>query len=98
MWHGTGKVFERLVVELRVLGWEGKVAQIKEKYGTLRFYAQAASEPMRICTCLSPYRRQLGYLPSQPESLGNRGKPAAGRRRHLQVFVYFVGRGLTARS
>jgi hypothetical protein len=33
-------VIDRLATDLKALGWKGKVAQIKEKFGGLRFYAE----------------------------------------------------------
>jgi hypothetical protein len=34
-WHG---IIDDLVKELEKLGWDGTVAQVKEKFGGLRFY------------------------------------------------------------
>lgn len=35
---GWRPILERLVVKLRTLGWDEDVHQVKEKFGTLRFY------------------------------------------------------------
>lgn len=37
---------EELIVELKGLGWDGDLGQIKEKFGGLRFYVGAASDEM----------------------------------------------------
>jgi hypothetical protein len=35
---GWGDIITRLVADLEGLGWDRNICQIKEKYGTLRFY------------------------------------------------------------
>jgi hypothetical protein len=35
---GWSGIVDRLLTDLRELGWKGRVAQVKEKLGTLRFY------------------------------------------------------------
>lgn len=49
-WSGVGDgwlpIVEALTGDLRALGWSGKVAQIKEKFGTLRFYAEQTNAAM----------------------------------------------------
>jgi hypothetical protein len=46
---GWVPILERLAVDLKALGWNGGVDQIKEKFGGLRFYltANAIPEPHR---------------------------------------------------
>jgi hypothetical protein len=39
-------LLDRLATDLKALGWKGKVAQIKEKFGGLRFYAEDTEPPM----------------------------------------------------
>lgn len=39
-WRG---ILERLVEDLFTLGWDGQIAQVKEKFGGLRFYIGAGS-------------------------------------------------------
>lgn len=41
---GWADILARLVPDLLALGWDGSVLQIKEKYGTLRFYIGSASD------------------------------------------------------
>lgn len=36
--NGWANIIARLVADLEKLGWNGTVAQVKEKFGTLRFY------------------------------------------------------------
>lgn len=38
---GWVPILDRLATDLKALGWTGSVEQIKEKFGTLRFYARA---------------------------------------------------------
>jgi hypothetical protein len=40
-WHG---ILERLVADLFALGWDGVVAQVKEKFGGLCFYIGGGSD------------------------------------------------------
>ena len=40
-------LLDTLVSDLRALGWQGKVGQIKEKFGGLRFYAEGTNGKMR---------------------------------------------------
>lgn len=40
-------LLDRLVVELKGMGWTGHVAQIKQKMGTLRFYTDNFTDAMR---------------------------------------------------
>ena len=35
-----------LVLALDILGWDGEVLQVKEKFGGLRFYVNSATEEM----------------------------------------------------
>jgi hypothetical protein len=39
-------LLDRLATDLKSLGWKGKIAQIKEKFGGLRFYAEDTEPPM----------------------------------------------------
>ena len=41
---GWSDILARLVSELEQLGWDGRILQIKEKFGGLRFYVEAASD------------------------------------------------------
>lgn len=41
---GWAPIIERLVTDLEALGWDGKVYQVKEKFGGLRFYIGDGSE------------------------------------------------------
>ena len=72
--EGWIPLLDRLCADLRELGWPGSVAQIKEKMGALRFYADglddamqrriqaAAAESARTCeTCGVP--AQTGLVP-----------------------------------
>lgn len=43
-WHGTVLT---AMIDMYALGWNGEVRQIKEKFGTLRFYIGAANEEVR---------------------------------------------------
>lgn len=49
-WSGVGDgwlpLIDQLVVDLKAMGWHGSVAQIKEKFGALRFYAEDTSDEM----------------------------------------------------
>lgn len=42
-------ILDDLARDLYALGWTGKVAQIKEKFGTLRFYIDGGTEAMYAC-------------------------------------------------
>jgi len=39
-------ILDDLAADLYALGWTGKVAQIKEKFGTLRFYLDGGTEAL----------------------------------------------------
>jgi hypothetical protein len=41
---GWSKILTSLIEDLFKLGWDGEVAQVKEKFGGLRFYIGAASQ------------------------------------------------------
>lgn len=41
---GWVPLLDRLVTDLKALGWDGECAQIKEKFGGLRFYIGGATE------------------------------------------------------
>jgi hypothetical protein len=43
---GWFPILERLFPKLKGLGWDGKVDQIKEKFGKLRIYVANGSEPI----------------------------------------------------
>jgi hypothetical protein len=72
---GWADILTRLVNDLEVLGWNGQLCQVKEKFGGLRFYINAASEPIwkrisqaehesyKICeTCGQPGKlRRIGW-------------------------------------
>lgn len=49
-WSGVGPgwllLVERLVADLKAMGWRGDVAQIKEKFFELRFYAEDTTPDM----------------------------------------------------
>jgi hypothetical protein len=70
---GWGPLLDKLVDDLLALGWDGYVAQVKEKFGGLRFYIgcatdevfsridQAEEESFRICEeCGSPGKPRDG--------------------------------------
>ena len=38
-------ILDRLAADLKAMGWNGSVQQIKEKFGTLRFYANPVGVP-----------------------------------------------------
>ena len=40
---GWADILARLIPDLLALGWDGSIHQVKEKYGTLRFYVGSAS-------------------------------------------------------
>lgn len=42
-WHG---IVDRLEADLLALGWDGKVDQVKEKFGGLRFYISNGTSAM----------------------------------------------------
>ena len=42
-WYG---LIKNLIVELLEVGWDKEVHQVKEKYGTLRFYTGGATDKM----------------------------------------------------
>lgn len=41
-------LIDRLVVDLKATGWNGKVSQIKQKFGRLCFYADALTDAMSV--------------------------------------------------
>ena len=41
---GWGKIVQRLIRDLFILGWDGQLHQIKEKFGGLRFYIGGGSD------------------------------------------------------
>lgn len=41
---GWVPLIDRLLTDLRAMGWAGKVDQIKEKFGTLRWYVSEATQ------------------------------------------------------
>ncbi|HVA91936.1 MAG TPA: hypothetical protein VNL71_19080 [Chloroflexota bacterium] len=43
---GWAELVDRLFVDLRSLGWDGRLSQIKEKYGTLRVYLARSTTEM----------------------------------------------------
>jgi hypothetical protein len=42
-WH---PIIERLMNDLMKLGWDGRVRQVKEKFGGLRFYVEPSTEAL----------------------------------------------------
>lgn len=42
---GWVPILDRLATDLTAMGWDGSVEQIKEKWGTLRFYANPVGVP-----------------------------------------------------
>lgn len=42
---GWVPILDRLSADLKAMGWDGSVSQIKEKFGTLRFYANTSGVP-----------------------------------------------------
>lgn len=43
---GWGNIISRLVMDLYALGWDGRVGQVKEKWGGLRFYVDEETDAM----------------------------------------------------
>ena len=43
---GWAGIVDRLITDLLELGWDGKVSQVKEKFGGLRFYICGGTEEM----------------------------------------------------
>jgi hypothetical protein len=41
---GWSKIVQKLVEDLESLGWDGRVLQVKEKFGGLRFYVATTSD------------------------------------------------------
>lgn len=41
---GWGPLMDKLVEDITKLGWDGQIAQVKEKFGGLRFYVGHASD------------------------------------------------------
>ena len=41
---GWGDILKRLINDLFELGWDGRVLQVKEKFGGLRFYVGSANK------------------------------------------------------
>ena len=41
---GWFPILRNLVTELRASGWDGKIGQIKEKFGSLRFYPDSPAD------------------------------------------------------
>ena len=41
---GWSKIVQRLIRDLFILGWDGELHQIKEKFGGLRFYIGGGSD------------------------------------------------------
>ena len=41
---GWGDILTRLIDDLFELGWDGRVSQVKEKFGGLRFYVGSANK------------------------------------------------------
>lgn len=41
---GWSSILRRLIPDLEALGWDGRVTQVKEKFGGLRFYTGACSK------------------------------------------------------
>jgi hypothetical protein len=44
--EGWAELVEKLVIKLIALGWDRRVAQVKEKFGMLRFYIGEGTAPM----------------------------------------------------
>ena len=44
--EGWELVIETLIHDLLEMGWDGQITQVKEKYGTLRFYTGPTTEKM----------------------------------------------------
>lgn len=45
---GWSKIVDDLITDLFKMGWDGHVHQVKEKFGSLRFYTGATSEEMDL--------------------------------------------------
>lgn len=73
-WH---EIVRKLVADLHAIGWDGTVAQVKEKFGTLRFYTGplpeggrelindaeiASSETCEVCGCHGKLRYDRSWL------------------------------------
>lgn len=43
---GWSDIIDRLIDDLEKLGWNGRVAQVKEKFGELRFYIDEGTDSM----------------------------------------------------
>lgn len=73
-WHD---LVRKLIADLFNAGWDGQLAQIKEKFGGLRFYVESSNE-------------ELGKLIGQAENLSYKtceecGKPGAPSRKRSWV-------------
>lgn len=42
-WYG---VIADLITDLHLMGWDGYISQVKQKFGTMRFYTGSVSEEM----------------------------------------------------
>ena len=72
---GWQNIIKRLIDDLFLLGWDGRLHQIKEKFGGLRFYIGAApaqvhdrisqAEAESFCTC------ETCGLPGETRATGN---------------------------
>lgn len=47
--NGWIPILDALAADLKAMGWNGNVQQIKEKFGTLRFYASPSGVPDDQC-------------------------------------------------
>jgi hypothetical protein len=45
---GWGKIIEEMVEDLKAIGWDGAVLQVKEKFGALRFYYGVSGIPENL--------------------------------------------------
>jgi hypothetical protein len=76
---GWVPILARLATDLSAMGWDGSVSQIKEKFGSLRFYANAVGVPDELHEAFSE-RIIKAELESQTtcETCGEAGTLRAG--------------------
>jgi hypothetical protein len=66
---GWLQLIKNLIIELIEFGWDGKILQVKQKYGGLRFYIQ--NETVVERTIISKYEKESYNICEICGNLGN---------------------------
>lgn len=78
---GWGGLIDDLIADLFKLGWDGKVGQVKEKFGGLRFYIGEGSKEIHDRVTAA---EDLSYKTC--EACGEPGTPGSGKYKWIKTY------------